>query len=39
MSLQYVVSKTPTELHVKKKWHNIRIMKFTKLRELHNYQY
>jgi len=29
MSLQHVVSKSPTELHVVVKWHKIRIMKFT----------
>jgi len=31
MSIQHVVSKAPTELHVEVTWHKIRIMKFTKL--------
>jgi len=31
MSLQHVVSKAPTELHVVVMWHKIRIMKFTKV--------
>jgi len=39
MSLQHVVSKASTELHVVVKWHKIRIMKFTNLWwEFHNYQ-
>jgi len=35
MSLQHVVSKAPTELHVVVIWHNIRIMKFTKSSNLY----
>ena len=35
MSLQHIVSKASTELHVVVKWHKIRIMKFTKVNEFH----